>query len=608
LHAGKEALTSEVNHQKSELYMKFLALCFISAVTVVVMAQPPDTLWTRTFGGGDSDAGWSVQQTTDGGYIIVGTTWSYGAGSGDIWLIKTDVNGNEQWNRTFGGSEWDGGGYSVQQTTDGGYIVTGSTESYGAGGYDVWLIKTDSNGDTLWTRTFGGSQDDGGYSVQQTIDGGYIIVGYAGSYGAGGWDVWLIKTDVNGNEQWNRTFGGSESDRGYSVQQTTDGGYIVTGSTESYGAGGYDVWLIKTDSNGDTLWTRTFGGIESDHGNSVQQTTDGGYIIVGDTHLYSAGGFDIWLIKSNSEGDSLWTRTFGGSGGDYGYSVQQTIDGGYIVTGYTYSYGAGSADIWLIKTDSNGDTLWTRTFGGSGTDWGFSVQQTNDGGYIIGGYTYSYGAGGFDIWLIRLRAEYPVLSVSPDSLTFHAEVGGVNPADQNFQIENVGADTFDYTLSEDIPWLTATPMSGGPVPPTDTVLVSVDISGLPQGNYEGDIIVTAPGAQGSPDTVHVKLRIESSDFKSLRGYEVPKEFALLAAFPDPFNASTVLTYTTPTQAKIILTIYNLLGQKVATLYNNDQTAGTHRITWNATDAPSGIYIAQLKSGNNMKAIKMVLLK
>jgi len=359
------------------------------------------TLWSRTYGGSDYDYGYSVQQTADGGIIVVGPTRSFGAGDYDFYLIRTDSLGNTLWTRTYGGSGEDQG-HSVQQTSDGGYIVAGYTYSFGAGFYDAYLIKTDSLGSTLWTRTYGGSDYDGGLSARQTADGGYIVVGCGGSFGAGDYDFYLIKTDPVGNTLWTRTYGGSDWDFAWSVQQTGDGGYVVAGYTRSFGAGQDDVYLIKTNSTGDPLWTRTYGGSSYDWSFSVQQTTDGGYIVVGYTASFGAGYEDVYLIKTDANGDTLWTRTYGGSANDRGWSVQQTADDGYIVAGETYSFGAGSHDVYVIKTDSVGDTLWSRTYGGSYYDAGNSVQQTTDGGYIVAGHTSSFGAGGDDVMVTKL--------------------------------------------------------------------------------------------------------------------------------------------------------------------------------------------------------------
>jgi hypothetical protein len=359
---------------------------------------------SKTFGGSDQDFGSSVQQTSDGGYIIAGATESYGAGSLDVWLIKTDSAGDMAWNKTFGGSG-DDYGYSVAQTSDGGYIITGSTASYGAGGDDVWLIKTDSSGNLAWNKTFGGSDPDAGYSVQQTSEGGYIIAGHTYSCGAGDDDVWLIKADSSGDLSWNKTFGGPDTDYAYSVQQTSDGGYIVAAATESYGAGDDDVWLIKTDSSGGLSWNKTFGGSDADGANSVQQTSDGGYIIAGDTFSYGAGDRDAWLIKTDSLGNKTWGMTFGDSGIDYGNSVQQTPDGGYIIggsSGSSYDTDGSSYDAWLIKTDHSGTETWRKALAGSDFDWINAVRQTSDGGYVTVGFTRSYGAGSYDIWLIKV--------------------------------------------------------------------------------------------------------------------------------------------------------------------------------------------------------------
>ena len=314
------------------------------------------------------------------------------------------------WEKTFGGSAWDeveGGERgeetgAVDQTEDGGYIIVASTDSFGAGFYDVYLIKTDANGNEIWSKTFGGIYDDVGYSVQQTRDGGYILVGETESFRPGSTveDVYLIKTDANGNETWSKTFGGTDFDLGKSVQETSNGGYIIVGRTWSFGAGDADFYLIKTDANGNETWSKTFGGTDVERGQSVQETTDGGYIITGRTWSFGGGRADVYLIKTDANGNETWSKTFGGIDWESGNSVQETADGGYIIAGEKCPCPEGTGDVYLIKTDANGNETWSKTFGGTGQEVGTSVQEIADGEYIIAGDTNSFGNGGFDVYLI----------------------------------------------------------------------------------------------------------------------------------------------------------------------------------------------------------------
>ncbi len=298
---------------------------------------------------------------------------------------------NENWMKTFGGWRYDVG-VSAQQTTDGGYILVGVTASYGAGKDDVWLIKTDSTGNKIWDKTFGGPENDMGLSGQQTSDGGYIITGRTRSYGNGLDDVWLIKTDSEGNKTWDKTYGGTLNDDGSQVRQTTDGGYIIVGDVNNNGGGDGDLWAIKTDTNGNMLWDKVFDGegrpLSHDSGSSIALTSDGGYIISGGTFTtQDTYGYNIWLIKIDEAGNTLWDKKFGGTDAEGVSSVIQTNDGGYLMVGVD-SYSNADEKIWLVKTDENGEFLWEQKYGGMGTARGESVQQTSDGGYIIAGFTY----------------------------------------------------------------------------------------------------------------------------------------------------------------------------------------------------------------------------
>jgi outer membrane protein assembly factor BamB len=373
------------------------------------------SVWNKTYGGTANDLAGTVIHTSDGGYAIFGSTASFGAGGNDVWLIKTDAAGNVQWNQTYGGT-LNEAAYTVRQTSEGGYVMSCSTMSFGAGGEDAWLVKTDSAGNIQWNKTYGGTGTERGWSVTQTVDGGYAVVGWTSSVGAGGADAWLVKTDATGNMQWNKTYGGNGTDYGLSLLQTGDGGYTLMGSTQSFGLGSInsaDLWLIRTDATGNMQWNKTYGGTGYDEAYVLIPTSDGGYSIGGWTGSFGAVNMDLYLVKTDETGNMQWNKTYGGTGAEFGGCVVQTSDGGYAQSGYTNSFGAGGNDLWLVRTDSAGNMQWNKTYGETGNEAAYCVIQTSDGGFLLGGQTNSFGAGGNDIWLVKVDE----LGVVPEGLT-----------------------------------------------------------------------------------------------------------------------------------------------------------------------------------------------
>jgi hypothetical protein len=377
----------------------FVLLCSSSVVSV-----DASSMWSRTYGGAGDDLASSVIQTSDGGYAIAGQTYSFGAGGSDFWLVKTDESGNMEWNKAYGGTTYDYA-YSVIQTSDGGYAVSGRTESFGVGNDDFWLVKADVAGNMQWNKTYGGTNYDYAFSMVQTSDGGYALAGPTGSFGAGGSDFWLVKTDSVGNMEWNMTYGGTGNEDAWSIIQTIDGGYLLAGGTTPLTTNNTDLWLVKTDESGNMEWNQTYGGTGVDYAYSLVATSDGGYAIAGGTNSSDAGQGDFWLVKTNTLGNMQWNKTYdGGTNSDAASSVIQTSDGGYAVLGTRTSFTGDSPfnvtveqDSWLIKTDASGNMEWNKTL----TGYFCSMVATADGGYAIAGGTSSFGYGGGDFWLVK---------------------------------------------------------------------------------------------------------------------------------------------------------------------------------------------------------------
>jgi hypothetical protein len=350
--------------------------------------------WNKSYGGNSYDSGNSVLQTVDKGYIIAGTTYSYGLGSGDVWLIKTDKDGKELWNTTIGGVSNDYG-YSIQQTTsDNGYIILGSKNSNAA----LWMIKTDEYGKHKWNVTFTIGYYSFCGSVVQTLDDGFLIVGYGlNKKPTDHYFITYLKTDSNGTEVWRKSYDlfPNGDCYGYSIQKTTDGGYIIVGNRRG------DAWLLKINELGEEVWNKTYGYIYADdYGYSVYQTNDGGYFITGGT--FDLVNVDVLAVKTDSNGNEMWKNKFGGVNLDWGYSGKQTSDGIYFVTGVTNSSSEGNSDLWLLILNNNGDMICDRILGGENDDIGYSLDLTGDGGCIITGSLNSFGAEDYDIWLIKI--------------------------------------------------------------------------------------------------------------------------------------------------------------------------------------------------------------
>jgi hypothetical protein len=364
--------------------------------------QPP-VEWSETYGGDMIDWGNCIQQTSDGGYIISGT---YGRNAWSLWysyfyLLKIDASGHKEWNQVYGPYNGEHVAKSIKQTSDGGYIIVGYQGITYM--YDVVVQKTDELGNIVWEYTFGDADEyDLGQSVQLTSDGGYIITGITNSYGAVSGDALLIKLDVSGNTQWIKTVGGSDSDAGYCVQQTSDGGYIISGETCSYSSSG-DVYLVKTDSSGNEQWHQVFGGENWDGAYFVEQTTDDGYILSG---WYGNEDWttDVYVIKTDSFGNQEWTKNFGRTDYDEGYCVQQTFDGGYFITGYSNDPINYDPDVFVIKTDGFGNEEWNQTVDRAHTeDYGYYGIQTTDEGYIVSGSTGIYLDETVDVFVLKFQ-------------------------------------------------------------------------------------------------------------------------------------------------------------------------------------------------------------
>ncbi|RZK18424.1 MAG: T9SS type A sorting domain-containing protein [Flavobacterium sp.] len=468
-------------------------LVFALLISINSLAQSPDIQWQKTLGGTDYDGASCVQQTSDGGYILAGHTVCNDGdvtgnhGENDVWVVKLNATGVIVWQKALGGTLSDYAN-SIQQTSDGGYIVAGNTASnngdvmgnHNTGYDDVWIVKLNSTGIILWQKTLGGTNHEMAKSIQQTSDGGYI---FAGSTDSNDGDVsgnhstfldcWIVKLNGTGEIIWQKTMGGTSDDFASEIQQTSDGGYIIAGLTASNNGdvtqqhGIFDCWILKLNSIGEIIWQKTYGGTNQDSATSIQQTLDGGYIVAGNTYSNDGdvsgnhGDLDLWIVRLNASGTIVWQKSFGGTSTDYANSIKQRLDGSYIVAGYTYSNNGDVSgnhttdnslnDYWVIKLNMLGELVWQKTLGGTDGDFATCIHQTSDNGYILAGTTASNDG---DVTENHGNGDYWVVKLASDNLhtsEFESVKNGIvypNPSNNYFviQTKDLSSENFVYNI------------------------------------------------------------------------------------------------------------------------------------------------------------------
>jgi len=497
--------------------MKKLSLntIFIFLFSSTVFCQV-DTLWTKTYGTTATDGANAVCETNDGGFVLAGYTYSQGLGNLDIYLVRTNNQGNQVYSGNFGGSGWEIA-YSVCNALDNsGYIIAGYTTSAGAGSKDVFILKVDQQLNQEWFKTYGGTALDVGKSVIACSDNSYIICGYTESFGAGEDDVYLIKTDANGDSIWTKTIGCSKSDMGHSVYETSDGHLLIAGSTGLYDTPGVasgrnsDIYIVKTDLDGNVVnsqaqWCIAGNQGAFDAGTSICETREGNYCVVGMSSAEGVEVMDFSIIKTDSSLNSIWKKRKEAGYYDFAYSVcENTNDGGLIVCGKLNIASSSKSDLFIVKLDTSGNEVWRQIYGGAQNDGGRCIKRVSNGDYIIAGQTSSFGKGSYDMWLLKI---------------------------------------------EDVP-------------------LKID--------------------NKNPDPV--------------------KSFRLNQNYPNPFNPETIIDFYLPQHCFVELSVFDVSGKKVRTLVNEKLPVGNHSVSLDLKEQASGIYFCTLNSEDHSQTRKLLYLK
>ena len=412
--------------------------------------------WIKIYGDSDDDIVNFLYETNDGGCAVAGSTIFFSGYQENehLLILKLDINGAIEWQRGYSfTSRHYKNIFSFERATDGGYLagyISGFSDP--EDDYEdkdaVCIIKISQSGEYQGEVLVEREINDDVLYMQQTNDDGFVLTGDTSSFGAGGIDIWVSKLYFLGDIEWQRTYGGIGNDRVCSIQQTSDGGFILSGNTFSFGAGGQDIWALKLSSTGNIEWQRVYGWINADNTCTIQQISNGGFILAGDTLSFGTGEKDIWIIKLTSSGDIEWQKTYGGVDNDSACSIHQTSDGGYIVGGNSLSFGSGGSDFLILKISQTGDIEWQRTFGTVYSETACSVRESNGGGYFIAGSTRSFGAGESDFLVLKLFPDGSLSLPCRFLLESYAEASNTNISSEDTSIVPGGSNIIRKSITE----------------------------------------------------------------------------------------------------------------------------------------------------------------
>lgn len=657
-----------------------IAIALLFAANVFAQPNvPPDTLWTKAYGSSASEQAYGVCQAADGGLCIVG---EYGP-SPLMFAVRTNGSGDTLWTRRFTINTGRNVGHAVRPTADGGFVIGGVAPSSSQSS-DFLVMKIDADGNIVWNVWLGGNSPGVCYALWVNQDGTILAAGSRASQG------YVAKLTAGGDTLWTHEYGGAGNDRLSSISSTATG-FILCGQM-SVGDGNNNLWLLRITDSGDQVWSRNYGGVLSDDGYSAKSTADGGFVAAGFTASFGSGQDDYYMIRTNAQGDTLWTRIYGTTETDRCYSVQLASDGGYVLAGYSHGQNNGTTnhDVLFAKFTAQGALLWSKVEGETGNDFCRGMEKTQDGGFIAIGYTNSIGNGSFDFYAVRLAGVSGVGGFIRDEVTglpiegaIVQEVGnslqaisddlghyilsvfpGVHDlivygqcverdtvhnftviqdsimeldfqiglpegnvpqtsinilapnhsgASENLLIYNEGAGLLDWSLAVRAieppgTWLTASPMSGSVATGDSAVVivtVRIDTANIGVFDLDGQIHVhmnTCPDSVIRVD-VHAAIVNEAGELSP----PLPDDLTLMA-YPNPFNPQTTLEFSVPQAGPLTLIVYNMTGRRVMQLIEENIQPGTHRISFDGSVLASGIYFARIETTARMLTQKLLLLK